>query len=69
MELHDVERIARDVLSVNAFPVSLIRVASIDRGWRVTAVDLAGRVIMTDVVADKPAAVRTALNEWLDRDL
>ena len=66
---HDVERIARDVLAAGAWDVHLLAIESIDEAWHVAVTDAAGRVITTDIPRGKPAAIRAALSQWLDRQL
>jgi len=66
VERHDVERIARDVLTYRGLLLSQLRVESIDGGWRVTVANQSGSAITTDVPSGRPASVRAMLNKWLD---
>lgn len=66
VEQRDVERIIRDVLNAEAYEYSLLGVEAVEQGWRVTVRDATGRGIACEFRAASPAALRAAVDQWLD---
>ena len=58
----DVERIISDALHLVGLRVSILRVESTRTGWHVTV----DHLISTDLPLGRPAAIRDAVNRWID---
>jgi hypothetical protein len=66
MDERDIERILRDVAASQGVRVSILRVQRLTGGWMVTITDQADRIVSKSVPDGPPAAVRTALLDWLE---
>jgi hypothetical protein len=65
VEQRDVERILRDVLSTSGLRALVLKVERAPNGWHVMVVDEANRTLSTEIAGGRPAAIRAALDTWL----
>lgn len=66
MDTQDVERIVRDVLTAHGADLSIVSVARVDIGWRLTLKNGAGREFLHTVPSTLPARVRADFTQWLE---
>ena len=64
MQVKDVERILRDVLSGQGLGATIVRIEKTASGWRVEVRDTADRFLFADVPDGPPATVRAVLVRW-----
>jgi hypothetical protein len=67
MQPHDVERIARDVVTTFGLQLSVQPIERSPDGWRVTLADAAHRPVVVELLAGTPASIRAALTQWAER--
>jgi len=65
VQLGDVERILRDVLTTEGLQVTVQRVHRVAEGWRVIVKDVADRMISIDLPDGPPAVIRQAVTRWV----